>query len=202
MKTRLTLRNLMMLLLTGTAFVTNEAKSQSISPVHIGIKGGGNFSNLSLSKNNLDSKNSLGYHAGAFTRIDIARSYLQGEILFSHKKSKIEDGSVGTKKAKWNSIEVPLLIGFKVLKSDFVNLRIFGGGVYSYVLNEKASILKQVSQSFRKFDKSNIGYQAGLGVDIGSLTFDLKYEGALTRISKEFNARPNSFQASVGFMIF
>nr|WP_294876775.1 porin family protein [uncultured Pedobacter sp.] len=198
----LKLKNLIMLLLIGTAFITNETKSQSKSPVHIGFKGGANFSNLSLSKSNLDAKYSLGYHGGIFTRVDISQFYLQGEVLYSQKKSKIENGSFGAQKAKWNSIEVPVLVGYKLLNSEDLAFRIFGGGVYSYVLNDKASILKQASQSFRRFDKSNIGYQAGAGVDIGRLTLDLKYEGALTNMSKEFKARPSSFQASIGFMIF
>ncbi|MNK03755.1 hypothetical protein D3C87_216070 [compost metagenome] len=202
MKTQLKLKNLMTLLLVGTAFITNEAKSQSKSPIHIGFKGGANFSNLSLAKSNLDAKYSLGYHGGLFTRVDISQLYVQGEVLYSQKKSKIENSSFGKEQAKWSSIEVPVLVGYKLLQSDNLNFRIFGGGVYSYVLNDKASVLKQVSQSFQKFDKSNVGYQVGAGVDVGKLTFDLRYEGALTNISKEFKARPNSFQASIGFMIF
>jgi opacity protein-like surface antigen len=202
MRTQLKLKNLMMVLLLGAAFITNEVKSQSKSPIHFGFKGGANFSNLSLSKGNLDSKYSLGYHGGLFTRVDISQLYMQGEVLYSQKKSKIENSGLSDKQAKWNSIEVPVLVGYKLLQSDNLNFRIFGGGVYSYVLNDKASVLKQVSQSFQKFDKSNVGYQVGAGVDFGKLTLDLRYEGALTNISKEFKARPNSFQASIGFMIF
>lgn len=202
MKTQLKLKNLATLLLIGMTFMANEVKSQSKTPIHIGFKGGANFSNLSLSNSNLDSKYSLGYHGGMFTRIDISKLYVQAELLYSQKKSKVENSTIGTKQAKWSSIEVPVLVGYKLLQSDNVNFRIFGGGVYSYVLNDKTSVLKQVSHSFQKFDKSNIGYQVGAGVDFGKLTLDLRYEGALTNISKEFKSRPNSFQASIGFMIF
>jgi len=202
MKTQLKLKRLIALLLIGMTFIANEVKSQSKNPVHIGFKGGANFSNLSLSNSNLDSKYSLGYHGGMFTRIDISKLYLQGELLYAQKKSKVENSLIGAKQAKWSSIEVPVLVGYKILQSDNVNFRVFGGGVYSYVLNDKTSVLKQVSQSFQKFDKSNVGYQVGAGVDIGKLTLDLRYEGALTNISKEFKSRPNSFQASIGFMIF
>jgi opacity protein-like surface antigen len=195
-------KNLIVLLLIGTAFITSEVKSQSKSPIHFGFKGGLNSSNLSLDKGSLDSKYSLGYHFGAFSRVDISNLYLQGEVLYSQKKSKIESGSAGSQQTKWNSIDVPVLVGYKLFKSEKATLRVFGGGVYSYILKDKASILKQVSESFQKFDKSNIGYQAGAGVDIGRLTFDLKYEGALTHISNEFKARPNTYHASIGFMIF
>jgi opacity protein-like surface antigen len=196
------MRNLMLLAIIAMALMTNEAKSQSASPIHIGLKGGADFSSLSLSKNGLTSKYSPGYHAGLFTRVDISSLYVQGELLYASKKSKVETGLAGSQQVKWNSIEVPVLVGIKLLQQDHLNLRIFGGGVYSYVLNDKSSILQEVSQSFKKFDKSNIGYQAGAGVDFGRLSLDLKYEGALTNISKEFKSRPSSFQASVGFMIF
>jgi opacity protein-like surface antigen len=202
MKIKSNLRSLTMLVIIGTAVISSEVKSQSKSPIHIGLKGGTSFSNLSISKAGLDSKYSLGYHGGLFTRLDIADLYLQGELLYAQRKSKIENGSFGTQTAKWNSIEVPLMIGYKLFKSEQTAVRVFGGGVYSYVLKDKAPILKQVQQSFNRFDKSNIGYQAGLGLDYGRLSLDLKYEGSLTKLSKEFTAKPNAFQASVGFMIF
>lgn len=196
------LNYLITLILAGAAFIAGNAKAQSTSPIHVGIKGGGSLSNLKVSNGNLDSKYALGYHGGVFTRFDISRMYVQGELLYSQKQSKINGGDAGAGKTKWNSVEVPVLVGFKLIQSEKANFRIFGGGVYSYIVNDKATVLKQVSSSFKNFDRSNIGYQAGVGVDIGRLTMDLKYEGALTKISKDFNARPNSLQASVGFMIF
>jgi opacity protein-like surface antigen len=190
MKLQSNLKSLMVLAVIGTALISTEVKSQSKSPIHIGFKGGASFSNLSLSKVGLDSKYSLGYHGGLFTRLDISDLYLQGELLYAQRKSKLENGNLGTQTAKWNSIEVPLQFGYKLLKSEQATLK------------DKASILKQVAQSFDRFDKSNIGYQGGLGVDFGRLSLDLKYEGSLTKLSKEFNAKPNAFQASIGFMIF
>lgn len=192
----------MLLLLVGVTMVVKEARSQTNSPVHVGFKGGANLSDLSFSGSNMDSKYSVGYHAGVFTRLDIARFYLQGELLYAQKRSKVEIAALGNEKVKWNTLEVPLLVGYKVYQSEDINFRVFGGGVYSYVLNERTSMLKQLSESFREFDRSNIGYQAGLGVDFGRLSLDLKYEGALTNISGEFKSKPNSFQASIGFAIF
>jgi opacity protein-like surface antigen len=190
--------------LTSIALVLSAsmAKSQTSSPVHFGIKAGGNFSNISLSDHGISSKYAFGSHAGLMTRIDLASIYLQGEVLYASKHSKVSTGNQPGKDVKWNSIEVPVLVGFKLLKSEGFNLRIFGGGVYSYVINDKTSVLNQVKQSFEKFDKSNIGYQLGGGVDLGRLSFDLRYEGALSNISKEFKSRPNSIAASIGFMIF
>ncbi|SHG64604.1 porin family protein [Pedobacter caeni] len=178
------------------------AASAQKNPFHIGLKGGANFSKLPISSEGVTSKYATGFSAGAFTRIDISKVYVQGELLFSKKASKFNSDLLNDQKVSWSSIDVPVLVGYKLLNMDLLNVRIFGGGVYSYTISEKASLFKQIDNSFNKFDKSNIGYQVGAGIDVGKLTFDLRYEGGLSSVSKQFKSRPNSFQASVGFMIF
>lgn len=202
MKTQFNKRNLFLIPVVALALVTTQAKSQSASPIHIGLKGGSNFTDLSLNYGDLKNKYSAGYSAGAFTRVDISKLYVQGELLYSHKSSKVESNTLGSEKTSWNSIDVPVTIGYKILKAGNLNLSVFGGGVYSYVLNDKARILQEVKESFKKFDKSNIGYVAGVRVDLGKITIDLSAQGALTKLSSDFNSRPLTFQASVGFMIF
>ncbi|KIO75111.1 hypothetical protein TH53_22505 [Pedobacter lusitanus] len=202
MRTQFNKRSLFLIPAIALLLITNTAKSQNAIPFHIGLKGGANFTDLSLNYADLTNKYAAGYSAGAFTRIDISKLYVQGELLYTHKSSKVESAKLGTEKTSWNSIEVPVTIGYKILKSAHLNVRVFGGGVYSYILNDKARILQEVKESFKKFDKSNIGYVAGVGVDLGKITLDLSAQGALTRMSSDFKSRPLTFQATVGFMIF
>ncbi|MCX2454104.1 porin family protein [Pedobacter sp. PLR] len=182
--------------------LANTAKSQDSNPVHVGLKAGANYSKLSLSAPGISGKYATGFSAGAFTRIDLGRAYVQGELLYSKKSGKLDFNAANDQKAKWTSIDIPLLVGYKILRTEQMNLRVFGGAVYSYTINDKTSVLKQLNPAFREFKKSNVGYQAGAGIDLGKLTFDLRYEGALTDIDKTFKSRPQSFQASVGFLIF
>lgn len=200
MKIQFNKRSVFLIPMVSLALITTQAKSQS--PIHIGLKGGANFTDLSLNYGDLKNKYSAGYSAGAFTRVDISKLYVQGELLYSHKSSKVESNTLGAEKTSWNSIDVPVTIGYKILKSDNLSLRVFGGGVYSYILNDKARILREVKESFKKFDKSNIGYVAGVGVDLGKITIDLSAQGSLTKMSSDFKSRPLTFQATVGFMIF
>ncbi|MET4138036.1 porin family protein [Pedobacter sp. UYP1] len=202
MKIQFNKRSLFLIPMVSLALITTQAKSQSANPIHLGLKGGANFTDLSLNYGDLKNKYSAGYSAGAFTRVDIAKLYIQGELLYSHKSSKVESNTLGSEKTSWNSIDVPVTIGYKILKSDNLSLRVFGGGVYSYILNDKAHILQEVKESFKKFGKSNIGYVAGVGVDLGKITFDLSAQGSLTKMSSDFKSRPLTFQATVGFMIF
>lgn len=182
--------------------LANTAKSQETSPIHVGLKAAANYSKLSLSAPGISGKYATGFSAGALARVDLGAAYVQGELLYSKKSGKLEGNASNDLKAKWSSLDVPLLLGYKILRSEQMNLRLFGGAVYSYTLNDKSSIFKQINPAFKAFNKSNIGYQAGVGIDLGKLTFDLRYEGALTDIDKTFKSRPKSFQASVGFLIF
>lgn len=141
MKTQTNKTSLFLIPMIALALITTKAKSQNTSPIHMGLKGGANFTDLSLNYGDLKNKYSAGYSAGAFTRVDISKLYIQGELLYSHKSSKIESEKSGSGKTSWNSIDVPVTIGYKILKSNNLNLRVFGGGVYSYVLNNNQAIV-------------------------------------------------------------
>ncbi len=176
-----------------------KAQSQNPSPIHVGLKGGTNFTKLSLSGTDLDSKLSTGYFVGGMARVDLMKFYIQGELLYAEKKSKLETSNMNAKETKWKSIEMPLLVGYKILDLSVVNVRVFGGGVYSYVMDDNVSILNNVQHSYRKFDKSNIGYLVGTGLDVGNFSVDLRYEGGLSNLSKDFKSKSNTFNVSVGY---
>ena len=173
--------------------------AQSAFPIHIGIKGGSNYSELPVSEN-LNSEHAFGYFGGVMARFDYKRFYIQNEILYSEKSSKIEKTNLTeSKNAKWKSIEIPLVIGYKVVDFEALNVRVFGGGVYSFVLDENFSSLSQLKDSYKKFDKSNIGYQVGAGVEFWKFTVDFIYQGGLNNVSKNFSSKPNSFNVGVGY---
>lgn len=179
--------------------VSSKINAQSPLPIHIGIKGGSNFSELPVS-DDFNSKHAVGYFVGAMARFDFKRFYIQNKILYSEKSSKIDKISgTGSKNAKWKSIEVPLVIGYKVVDLAGLNVRVFAGGVYSYILDENFLSLNQLKDSYRKFDKSNIGYQVGAGVEVWKFTVDFTYQGGLNNVNKNFSSKPNSFNVGVGY---
>ena len=190
------------LLLLTTIFLLGlvfKINAQSPLPIHVGIKGGSNYSELPVS-DDFNSKHAVGYFVGAMARFDFKRFYIQNEILYSEKSSKIEKTSgTGSKNAKWKSIDIPLVIGYKVIDLSALNVRVFGGGVYSYVLDENFSSLNQLKDSYKKFDKSNIGYQIGAGIEMWKFTVDVTYQGGLNNVNKNFSSKPNSFNIGVGY---
>lgn len=179
-----------------------ETQAQQKPAVHFGIKGGANFTKTSTESSSLEGKYGFGYQAGVMTRVDIGSLYVQGEALLNKRKASYEEKSGGSAKLTWNAIDIPVVIGYKIVKTDDFNLRAFAGGVYSYAFNNKLSTSESIKEGFNKFDKSNIGITGGIGIDYKNFTVDLRYEHGLSNISKEFKSKPHSFSLGIGYFLF
>ncbi|MGG5576089.1 porin family protein [Myroides sp. C15-4] len=177
-----------------TAFAFN---SYAQSPINVGIKTGLNFTDFSSNPKEYSTKNSSGFGVGAMARINISRSYIQADLMYTEKSIKFESANGGSDKKTLKNIEIPVVYGYKLLKSPLYNVRLFGGGVYSVVLNNLSK--GAVDEAFNEFDKSNIGYRVGAGVDILKFTVDVSYDGGLSNISKSFSSKPNTWFIAVGY---
>lgn len=177
--------------------VSISAKAQ----FSLGVKGGVNFSKIG--SDNFNDKNLTGYQAGLFARVGNG-VYLQPELYLSGTGGKFESNDNNTAfsgKVRFTNLNVPLLVGKSFGQKD-LNFRIMAGPIYTYTLDQSTSVSNNVGNAFSDFNKSNIGFQAGAGVDIGSITADLRYEGGLTKVSDSFAKRQNLWALSVGFKIF
>lgn len=179
-----------------------ETKAQQTPVFHIGIKGGTNFTKTSAESSDLKGKYGLGYHAGIMTRLDLGRMYVQGEALFNKRKTSYDIKNENTAKLQWSSIDVPVVVGYKMINEKDFNVRLFAGGVYSYTFKDNVSASKALQEGFKEFDKFNIGVTGGVGVDYKNFTVDLRYETGLTSISKEFKSKPHSFSLGIGYFLF
>ncbi|WP_045491982.1 porin family protein [Chryseobacterium sp. StRB126] len=179
-----------------------ETQAQQTPALHFGIKGGANFTKTSTESSSLEGKYGFGYQAGVMARLDIGSLYVQGETLFNKRKTSYEANGGNSAKLTWNAIDIPVVIGYKFIKTDDFNVRAFAGGVYSYAFNNKLSIPESLQEGFNKFDKSNIGVTGGIGLDYKNFTVDLRYEHGLSNISKEFKSKPHSFSLGIGYFLF
>ncbi|WP_431611400.1 porin family protein [Chryseobacterium sp. 'Rf worker isolate 10'] len=182
-------------------FCSIETKAQQTPAFHIGVKGGANFTKTST-ESSLEGKYGLGYQAGVMARMDIGKLYVQGEALFNKRRTSFESQDGSSSKLSWNAIDIPVVAGYKLIKTDDFNVRVFAGGVYSYAFNNNASASQALQEGFKKFDKSNIGVTGGVGLDYKNFTVDLRYETGLTSISKEFKSKPHSFSLGIGYFLF
>ena len=177
--------------------VSISAKAQ----VSLGIKGGVNFSKIS--SDNLKESSLTGYQAGLFARVGNS-VYFQPELYLSGTGGKFEsteNNQTFSGKVRFTNLNVPLLIGKSFGEKD-LNFRVMGGPIYTYQLDKSGNLGDNINGAIDNFNKSNIGYQVGAGIDIGAITADLRYEGGLTKVSDSFAKRQNLWALSVGFKIF
>ncbi len=183
---------------------------QAFSQNGIGIKAG-----LSSTKIDFDNKEFVpsdaqtGFHVGLFGRFGGAGLFVQPELLFTQTKGNfayVPDAWSSTApeeyEAEFNRLDIPVMVGYRFFKI----VRVMAGPIASININSE---LRNAIETVKDVDFKNatFGYQAGLGVDIGNLSVDAKYEGGLSSVTENIGShttdnRINQWVLSVGFRIF
>lgn len=210
--------------------ISISAFAQNDPFFRFGLKGGVNLSNIRGNDLSLGSggsafnfkdngDRSTGFVGGVFMRFG-RDFYIQPEFLFSQKGGTFnayKDGITneeGKVDVRFSNFDVPVLVGGRIGKVFRVNV----GPVASLRLANNGKI----GDSFRNYTGENardeyennvtFGYQAGVGLDLGRLSLDVRYEGNLNDIvaiqygnqstASKFGRQSNLWQATVGFSIF
>jgi opacity protein-like surface antigen len=175
--------------------------------LRIGPKIGVSSSNINVRSGiediryNLKSGNArLGFHIGAFARISVLGFYIQPEALFTSAGGRVtlEDLQTGGEVIRnytLNKFDVPVMIGNK-----FAGIfRFQVGPVFSTILNQsiKEDVSGTVTQIKQGWRDAAVGYQVGLGLDIGKVILDLKYEGNLSKVGDSINIGGQPFNTDL-----
>ncbi len=175
-----------------------------------GLKGGLSSTQVNFEADQLvPSDAQLGYHLGVFARFGGIGFFVQPEVLFTQTSGKfklelppVSSMSPANYEAKFNRLDVPVMAGFRILKI----IRVMAGPIASFNIN---SSLKEAGTTVQNIDfkKATFGYQTGVGVDLGNLTFEGKYEGGLSKFTENVGSyttdnRINQWVLSVGFKLF
>ena len=191
-------------------FFTSAAFSQLVFDV--GIKAGVHASNLKIEEGKLLDQNGMSLnsdsftkmHFGAFGRVGYSRLYLQPEIYFSKKGGELSSNIVElTSDFDYKNVDVPLLLGYKLIKAKVLDLRIMAGPVFSFVTD--ANYPKELDPYLHDefFEDHLLGVQYGLGVDVLFLTIDARMEHG-SKIYDDPNVvsgSANTFMLTVGWKI-
>lgn len=165
-----------------------------------GLKGALNFSQLRSDDNRwLSSENKTGYQAGVWARFG-GFIHVQPEVYFTGKSSEAKfDFNNGDVKADVNftSVDVPLLLGSRVGLGP-VGVRFQAGPLFSFVVDKNVGdALSQVIDT-DAYKNSAVALVGGVGLDIGKLRADVRYEHGMNSLSKD-NAPEQKFKGwSVG----
>lgn len=173
----------------SSAFLLMSVFALAQTDSGFGIKGGlnygstGDFQNeISNAVENPDSK--IGYHLGLFAKADLGRIYLRPELIYTKLTSEFTTGDFEVQK-----IDAPILVGVNIIGP----LHVFAGPSLQYILDTdfetddiRFSTLDDAENEF------TVGAQFGVGLNLGSLGIDLRYERGFNDNEVEFSGLSNS----------
>ncbi|ASK31027.1 hypothetical protein CEY12_13325 [Chryseobacterium sp. T16E-39] len=188
----------------ASAQLSLAAKANLIFPT--GSPSWKNISNTASAAIDNTGKNNVGFNVGLSLKANLPMAFfLMPELYYTTFRNEFTDPASNTTfKIKNNRIDLPVLVGHKVL-GDM--LGVFIGPVASYNLS-KEDTFNDFKENAR--DNFTVGYQFGAQVEIKKLLINARYEGAfskdqrnfINRVSGEeirYDNRPNLFMVGVGY---
>ena len=214
LKTISIMKKIMILLLFVTATTTAFGQSAKF-----GIKGGLNFgstgdlntsslfdtnSSMEGVTNTFNSQNKVGYHIGILTKFEVFGIFIQPELVYTKINTDYENNS--DLEYSLSKFDIPILLGFDIIGP----LNVKAGPSFQAIVNNELD-------GFDSIDIENpentftVGYQLGVGLQLGRLGLDLRYEDSFqdnTAISdtniQDFgfvaDSRPTQWILSVSYM--
>ncbi len=175
--------------------------SPANSQLNFGIRAG---YNSSLSVNNFSSvfNGTYGlenvqdeiwnnFQAGVFARINMKKVYFEPALMYSIEKKNFEisfeDAATGNLSnitldsiVDVKTVDIPLILGLKVLDLKLLNLRVFAGPKLRFNAGSTPSIKDDegnfdASGLIAEVKKANLGLEVGAGVDVLMFALDLRY---------------------------
>ena len=144
---------------------------------HFGIKGGLNYGSTGplsgITDRPINGDNKVGYHLGLLGHLEFAGIFIQPELVYTRLTTEYGVRSIGGSSADYafSKLDIPLLVGLEILGP----LNVKAGPSFQVVLNNDLDDgnIEDPENTF------TVGYQLGVGVTLGKLGLDLRYEGAI-----------------------
>jgi len=192
-------------LISGLLFILTNIYAQYT--FDLGLKAGLNNSKVTVNKEEFDATTINKFHIGAFARFNLDWFYLQPEAYYSSKGGDIEKivgGSAldAVSSFNYHMVDVPLILGVKVINKKALNLRVLAGPVFSFLTD--TSIETQNSELSTAYFKDRLfGWQYGLGADFLMFTLDARIERSSGNIysSNYLDSKNQTFLITLGVKI-
>jgi hypothetical protein len=197
------------LLITVVVLATELSYGQFALGFRVGYSGNKLTTNIDSVKSQFNS----GLHVGIFSRIG-KRFYFAPELLYTISGGMFNDkGNVST--SGWNqkitlgSMDIPLLVGFKIIHTKFISWRVVLGPEASFVINKKIKDAETITGPITKSDINTANWfiLAGTGIDVLFFSLDVRYQYGLNQMIKDagnysFNTNNSLIAVSLGIKIF
>lgn len=139
-----------------------------------------------------------GMMVGAFLRVNLNKWYLQPELNYVTRKTTV-DILGDSYDFKTKSLDVPILLGYKIVKLPAFKLRAFAGPVASFKVDDsvKSTISGAVDSDFKGAVWNG---KFGAGIDVWKLTLDVDYEVGFSDVAEDL--KQNMVNVTLGFKLF
>ena len=134
----------------------------------------------------------VGGHIGLWSRFNVAGIHLQPEVLLTALGGDVTVRDIingqpreSIERLNLKRMDLNILAGYSLGP-----LHIQAGPVASWVTRSKED-LRDFKQNYNKY---TIGYLAGIGLDIGRIGLDVRYEGNLSRLANLTWLRDRGYQ--------
>jgi hypothetical protein len=182
----------------------------------------GSVTNGSYNLNSVQGEMWNNFHAGIFARVGFGKIYVQPEVLYAIGKKNYQltpknaiTGVTVDKFVTISTVDVPLLLGYKLLDLKVVNLRAFAGpklrlNAGSPLAFENLSTIGGVTADKLEatVKAAQVGLEAGVGVDVLMFTLDARYNLIGDMYTTKINSLSltnmpiSNFVISVGYKLF
>ncbi len=174
-----------------------------------GPKVGYTTSKLSTDLDDIKESVKHNFQIGAFARFG-KKLYLQPEIYYATGGGTLKlEGTSLEESIKLKNLAVPVLVGFKLINAEVLNVRAFVGPTANFILNKEVDASDLVTDPLQDSNFKNVawGLDLGAGIDVFFLTFDIRYEIGLNNIyiptdgGEDQKMKSNNFIVSLGFKL-
>jgi len=180
----------------------------------LGPKVGFNTSKLTTDIDEISSDLSNNFQFGAFVRFG-TKFYLQPEVNWvtaggTFKKPADADANAKAidQEVKLETIEIPVIVGWRLLNLGVGNVRVLAGPSASIVTDKTVSTSdpNSFTNPIKEADIEDLiwGFNIGAGADILMFTLDVRYQMGINEVItkvENFNSKNNMFAVSVGWKI-
>lgn len=188
-------------LLSALVFLTSVTFAQFT----IGPKIGFTIGKLNTNFEEAKEEAKPGFQFGAFARFG-DKLYLQPELMFVSKGGTIQT-DLNKSSVKLNTMQIPIMVGYRLLNLKVVNLRVMGGPALSFIINKEITI-KEGEQFIKDTNIKDAiwSLQLGAGVDVLMFTLDVRYEWGLNNLydpqgETSYDIKSNLWNVSLGWKI-
>lgn len=195
-------------LITMVALAIALVSAPAHSQIKFGVKGGLNITDMSLSKEVLETSNRTGFFIGPTMKITlpIVGLGVDASALYDQREAELKNNG-STEKIKQQAINVPINLRYNIGLGSMAGIFFAAGPQFGFNIGDKnQSIFKDAGEW--KLKDSNFSVNLGAGVMLlNHLQVGANYnivcgktgEVTWTDGTKAFNGRSNSWQISAAY---